>query len=174
MEPRTSISTASRSTRPVLRQAPKATPGMRVTSSLTSCWIASAVFFLRRERVLDRAYAANLLIDIHKVTAQLLVVAKGGDLMLGLALSGWAGKAFRHRLALPFVSQTQVRAVAWVIGPMTVTAGTSAPAASAGDRTRAQIGQLGNLLQQRRTLLFQSGNSIGHWCCLTQRILYPR
>ena len=94
--------------------------------------------------------------------------------MLGLALSGWAGKAFRHRLALPFVSQTQVRAVAWVIGPMTVTAGTSAPAASAGDRTRAQIGQLGNLLQQRRTLLFQSGNSIGHWASLTERIIYAR
>jgi len=57
---------------------------------------------------------------------------------------------------------------------MTVTAGTSAPATSAGDRTRAQIGQLGNLLQQRRTLLFQSGNSIGHWASLTERIIYAR
>src|SRR5450759_1019684 len=86
--------------------------------------------------------------------------------MLGLALSGRTGKALRHRLALPFVSQTQVRAVAWVIRPMTVTGGTSAATASAGDRTGAQIGELGNLLQQGHTLLFQGGNRIGHWSLL--------
>src|ERR1700747_3293338 len=94
--------------------------------------------------------------------------------MVALALRSRAGEAFRHRLAFPFVSQTQVRAVAWVIGPMTVAGRTSAPAASAGDRTGGEIGQLGNLLQQRLTLLFQSGKSIGHWASFTERIIYAR
>ena len=74
------------------------------TSRATSCWMASAVFFLRRQRFLNRPQAADLLIDLDEFSAaESLKLAKLGDFPLRFAHCSWCRQGFRHRLAVPFV-----------------------------------------------------------------------
>src|SRR5688500_4430977 len=104
MAERTSISTASRSTWPVLRRPVKRVPSRCSTSRATSCRIASAVFFRFTERLLfHRPQTADLLIDLDQLPAEPLVLTEFGDLSLGLAHCRWIWQGFRHRLAMPLV-----------------------------------------------------------------------
>jgi len=47
--------------------------------------IAAAVFFLRSQRILGRAYATDLLTDVDQFPAELLIGAELSDLLFGLA-----------------------------------------------------------------------------------------
>jgi hypothetical protein len=56
-----------------------------VTSRATSAWIAAAVVFLWRQRLLDRAQRADLFADFDDLSTQFLKSMKLGYLLLRLA-----------------------------------------------------------------------------------------
>jgi hypothetical protein len=58
------------------------------TSRAISPWIAAGVFFLRRERILNRSGSADLLVDFEQVTAQLPEKVKRFHFVLRLAHGG--------------------------------------------------------------------------------------
>src|ERR1039458_8272319 len=68
-----------------------------------------------------------------------------------------------------------MQTVSRIIRPVTVAAGIAAPAASSRNRTGTEIFQLRNLLEHRRSLLFQFCKGIGHGPPpYTERITYAR
>jgi hypothetical protein len=69
-----------------------------LTSRAISAWIAAAVFFLWRQRVLDRAQRADLFADFDDLPAQFLKSMKLGHLLLRLAQRRRGIKGFRGGL----------------------------------------------------------------------------
>ena len=100
--------------------------------------MASAVFFLRRERLFDRACLPDLFVNGDKGTAQLLVLPECRDLVLRLALRGMARETLGHRLARGFIGKARVRSMPGVIGTMAVTRGIAASTAGSRDGARAK------------------------------------
>lgn len=92
----------------------------------------------------------------------MLVLPEGVDLTLGFALCRRAGKTLGDGLSPALVGEARVRSVTWIIWLVTMTSWISTTATSTSDRTRAQISELGDLMQERGTSLRQSGNGIGH------------
>ena len=60
-------------------------PNSVVTSRVVSVWIASAVFSLRCERILDRPQRADLFADLNDLCTEFLKPMKFRHLLLGLA-----------------------------------------------------------------------------------------
>jgi hypothetical protein len=85
MAERTAISIASSSRHPLFRRPVKIAHNSCSTSRVTSWWIAWAVFFLRRERVMDWSRAADFFIHLQQLLTELAEAMKGLDLTLRLA-----------------------------------------------------------------------------------------
>ncbi len=154
--PRTAISTASRSTVPVLRHPVKITCSSWLTSWWTSCWIACAVFFLRRQSFLYRPHPADLFVHLQERTAHFLIPAKLGHFPLGFALSGGARKTFRDGLPSDLVGEPQVRPMARILFVMAVAVRIIAAPSGAGDGTATQIAQFAEFRDQIVAMGFQS------------------
>src|SRR5207245_8670213 len=127
MSERIAISTASRSKWPVLRRPAKMTRNKWSTSRVISRWIASAVFFLGRERLggilLLRPQAADLFAELHKGMAQFLKLAKLLDFSFGFAHRARCGQRLGYGLALGLKGEPQIRSVPGVTGTSTMTTG---------------------------------------------------
>jgi hypothetical protein len=85
MVARIAISTASRSSLPVLRCSWKMRRSIALTSRAISCWIVSAVFFLRRQNLFDRPHPADFFIDLNQILAQFPEAVKLRHFFLRLA-----------------------------------------------------------------------------------------
>src|SRR5271165_6895694 len=128
MAERTAISMASKSRRPVRRRPWKMTRNSWPTSRAISCWIASAVFFLWRERVRNRAGPTDLGVDLYQFPMQALQFAELRDFPFGLPLRGLARKSFGSGLAFDLVSQPEIGAMARILGTMAMAVGFATPA----------------------------------------------
>jgi hypothetical protein len=99
----------------------------------------------------------------YKGSTQLLILAECGDFGFCLPLRGRAGKALCHALPIHFVSEAGMRSVIWIVRIVAVTAWGTTTTTGSGDRAGAKITQFGDLLPQRRALLFQSVERCWHW-----------
>jgi len=158
---RAAISTASRSSRPLRRRLRKTTSSKRLTSWATSCWIASAVFFLRRQGLFDRPPPADLLVDCDQLAAPLLEAAKFGDLVLGLADGGRGGQRLGDGFAGGLVGQAQVGALARIAGTGAMAPRFAAAADGTGDRAAPEVFEAGQRSEQGGPLGFHSLQRVG-------------
>lgn len=146
-----------------------------VTSRVISAWIASAVFFLRGQRILHRPGAADLFIDLDEGALQLPVTAERLDLAFGLALLGRCGEALGNGPAIHLVGQSRMRPVTWIAWTMTMTTRITTATTCSRDRPGTKIFQIRNLPQDCGPLLFQLGERFGHGhLSITERIIYAR
>lgn len=104
-----------------------------VTSCSTSAWIAAAVFFLRCERVLHGARAADLLVHFQQIAAELAEAVILSDLALGLPQGRRRRKRLGHSLAVHLAGQTIEGTVTRVALLVAVAALVSAASAGGGD-----------------------------------------
>jgi hypothetical protein len=110
-----------------------------VTSRAISRWIASALFFLRRERLLHWPGAADLFIDFEQFATQFPETMKGFDFALRLAQLRRRGEGLTDCLTLDFSRQPEVGSVARLVGLMAAAFRFTAAAADGGDGTAAKI-----------------------------------
>jgi hypothetical protein len=85
---------------------------------------------------------------------------KGLHLTLRLAEFGGGREAFAYGLALDLAGQTEVGAVARLVGLMTMAVWFSATAMDSGDGAAAKITQLQELTEQSGTMLFEGGEGV--------------
>src|SRR5882724_1880573 len=119
-------------------------------------------FFLRCERILDRALTADLPADFHQFQTELLKTAKLGDFLLGFSYCSIAGQGFRYRLAVEFISNSEARTVAGVIGLSAMTSGFSTTSDRAHNGAGAHVVKAGDGRQQSVAMSFQVAQRIGH------------
>jgi hypothetical protein len=131
-------------------------------SRATSWRIASAVFFLWRQRLLNRTQAADPFADFHEFMAELPVVPEFGNLPLGLAHSDWGRQRLGYGLTAHLVGEAQVGPVAGVIGLRTVTTRFTTTINGTDDGTGAHVLEVGDGAEQRRASGFQGGKRLGH------------
>src|ERR1022692_1151206 len=162
IESRTSISTASRSIVPALCQSPNTICTIRPTSWATSCWIASAVFFLWGQSVLNRPQFANFLVDFQQIVTELTEEMELSDLLLRLAQSRRCAEGLRNGLSVHFASQAIERTMTRIIGPVTMATRVATSSASAGNRPGTHIAESTDLELSLRALGLQHGKRIGH------------
>ena len=104
-------------------------------------------------------------IDVEELAGQLLELAVGGDLALGLAAGGLVGQAFGDGLALALVGEAPVRAVARLAGLVAVAGGLAATPAGGRDRPGAEVPQQQEAPKQGVALGFEIGEGGGHGSC---------
>jgi hypothetical protein len=124
--------------------------------------MASAVFFLRRQRFLYRSQAADLLIDLHQFFSQPLIIPKLGDLPLRLTYGRRSGQGLSHRLAMPFVGQPQVRSMTGIFRTRTVTARFATAKHRSDDGSGTHIFEIRQSAEQIRPAGFQLREGLGH------------
>jgi hypothetical protein len=133
------ISTASRSSGPLWRRPRKISSSNWLTYWATSRWIVCAFFFLRCQRLVNRAQQANLLVDREQLTAQFPKAVKRLDLALRLAALGRGSKGFTHRLAVHFPGQAVVRTMSRLPRLMAAATGFATAATDGGDGAAAEV-----------------------------------
>jgi hypothetical protein len=152
---------ASRSTGlPVLRSRKM----MRRSCSTSRDFLPDGQFFFLRRLclLLDGTDMSDLGIDIDKLTAELFEFAELGDIPLRFAQRGRVGQRLRHSLAFHFKRQPGSRTVGRLVGLVTAAVGPTTAAAGGRNRTRAEIVQLGDLINNLGALLMQGLK--GFWC----------
>ena len=77
------------------------------------------------------------------------------DFSFGLSCGRMIGERFGNSLAVDFVRDAEIRAVAWVIGLMAMAIRFAASASGRSDRASPQITEGGDLLGNVGPLLFQ-------------------
>jgi hypothetical protein len=160
MAARIAISTASRSSLPVLRWSSKTSRSSALTSLSTSCRIVSAVFFPGRQSVFDRPCAADFFIDFEQFTAQFPETVKGLDFALRLAHPGGRGKSFADRFPIHFAREPEVGAVARLVGLMTTALPFPTATADGRDGTAAKITHIDDAGQNGAPLLFERNQRV--------------
>ena len=85
---------------------------------------------------------------------------KSLHLTLGLTQFHSRREGFADGLSVDLASQTEVRAVTWVVGLMTMTVGLSATAVNGGDGAATKIAQFQDLDEDTGALLFEGGEGI--------------
>jgi hypothetical protein len=93
---------------------------------------------------------------------ELLEVAKLGNFVFGLFLSGGSRQGLTYRFAIHLVGQSRVRTMHRLTGLVTVATGFTATAAGIGDRPAAQIAQPGELLGDVGAEHYQILYGFGH------------
>jgi len=127
--------------------------------------LPNSFFFLRRPAaafLLHRAKRTDLLVDRHQLLAELLPALKFRNLPLGLAQSGRSGKTLVDGLPLHFATQTKLGLVPGVVRLGTVATGFPAAAYAGGNRTRSEITQAEELLQDISAFLLQIAERFWH------------
>src|SRR5438067_1674398 len=141
MAARKAISTASRSMLPVCFRSAKMRASSVVTSRAISWWIASAVFFLRRQGLFGRSQSADVLIDFHKSAVQFLIFPKLSDLLFRLFHRCGRRQRLADGLALYLVSQAQGRAVARIVRLGAMTGRLATATHDSGNRTGPEVAE---------------------------------
>ena len=149
------ISTASKSSLPVLRCSSKTSRSSALTSRSTSCRIVSAVFFLRRQSVFDRTCVTDLLVDLKQFMAEFPETVKGLDFTLRLAQLCGRGEGFTDRFPLHFPREPEVGTMARLVWLMTTAPRFPTTAADGRDGTTAKITQIDDMRQNGAALLFE-------------------
>jgi hypothetical protein len=135
----------------------------RFISRAVSCWIASRVFFLFRQRVRFRwPHLTDLGVDLQELFVQGLVLAEFADFPLGLAHGGPIGQRLGDGLALSFVGETGVGTVAWLVGLMAMAVGLAATAGGGSDGTATQVAEGGDLIGDLDAALGERFQGLGH------------
>jgi hypothetical protein len=127
------------------------------TSRAASRWIASAVFFLLCQRLLDGTRAADLLVDGQQFPAEFAELMKRFDLALHLAQFCRRGEAFADCFSIHLAGQTIVRAVAQLARPVAAAIGLATAPRDGADRTTRKVTQIEHPPENRRALLFKYG-----------------
>jgi hypothetical protein len=115
---------------------------------------------------------AELVVDLDKGAAQLLVTPKLSDLALGFPLSERRGKTLRDGFALGLVGESRVGAMAGIALLMAVAVPISAAPSGSRNRTRAQVAEFAELLKQSGTPMLKGGNSVRHSNLLQPSVSY--
>lgn len=162
MAERTAVSTASRSVRPLRWRSANTRPSSVVTSRATSAWIVRAVFFLRRQRILDRTQSTDLFADLDELTAEFLKTMKRRNLLLCLAEERRGRERLRDGLAPGFTSQAKVWTVAGIVAFGAMTARLSTLARCGGNGASTEIAQSSQLAEPVRSFSFQLLQGFDH------------
>ena len=117
--------------------------------------MAAAVFFLWRQRVLDRAQRADLFADFDDLSTQFLKSMKLGYLLLRLAQRRRGIKGFRGGLARHPPRQSETGTMAGVAAFGAVAVGFTTLARSRGDGPAPEITDGRKLAEQIALLGFQ-------------------
>jgi hypothetical protein len=96
----------------------------------------------------------NLLVEDDQLVGELLQAMELGDLLLGFAQGGGAGKTLIDRLTLDFASEAELRIMPGVIRTGTMTGRFATETPGRGNGAGAEISQAEELLQQSGTLGF--------------------
>jgi hypothetical protein len=67
---------------------------------------------------LGRAHPADVRVDLNEILMQVLQFSEFSDFSFGPSHSGLIGQGFGNRLAIDLVGQTEIGAMAWVLGLM--------------------------------------------------------
>jgi hypothetical protein len=113
---------------PLRCRSAKRRPTSPLTSRAISVRIACAVFFLRRQCILDGAQRTDLFTDLDDLAAEFLEAVKRRDLLLCFAQARWGIEGLGDGLAPDFTSQPKVVAVAGIVASGAVAARFAAPA----------------------------------------------
>src|SRR6266567_1600942 len=158
MAERSIISTASRSSCPVLRRPRNRICNHWSTSRAISSWTAAAVFFLGSPRAavgFERPMLANLLIDRDQFLVQSLQPMVLVNFGLCLAPSRRRGERFGHGFSVHFPGEPNLRIMSPIFGLGTMAGRLSAAASHRADRTLAQVAEGAELTKNLGTLGFQ-------------------
>ena len=132
-------------------------------SRATSCWIASAVFFLGGLRFdLQRPLFADAGIELHELAAQLLELAELSHFALGFAQRGRSRQRLGDGLAAGLIGEAGIGTVRGLTGAVAAAVRLAAPPRGVGNRTAAQIAQLADLADDVGALLLQLLEGIRH------------
>jgi hypothetical protein len=123
-------------------------PSSVVTSRATSAWIAAAVFFLWRQRVLDRAQRADLFADFDELSAQFLESMKLGHFLLRLAQRRRGIEGFRNGLACHPPRQAEIGTMPRIATFRTVAVGFTALSGGGGNGPAPEITDSRKLAEQ--------------------------
>jgi hypothetical protein len=126
-----------------------------LTSRLTFCRIACAVFFLRSQRVFDGSCATDFLVDLEQFTAQFPEAGKCLDFALRFAQFGGRSEGLADRFSIFFARQPEVGAVAGLVWLMTTALRFTTAATDSSDGTAAKITQIDNTRQNGTALVFE-------------------
>jgi hypothetical protein len=140
-----------------LRRPWKTTRRSCSTSRETSWRIASAVFFLGGQSLLDRPCAADLPIDFHQLAGERAELAELRNFGLRLAEGGLRGKVLSGSLAADLLRELKVGAMAGVARFGAMAAGLAAAADSAGNRAGLEIAEFGDPAEQRGPVIYERG-----------------